>query len=513
MKKALLVGVLLAFPFIVAAQTAGTVPATSGPTPSAAFIAQIKAQMASDPKLSQMPAKQLDQMAYQLATTIVRGKNPPAGSIATTSLAATAKGGQGIAQNGLASCFSYYHFGSVQANLNANTPSAAAGSAITFSGTLVNQNTYPLVDGTLYVKIFRYPSGQFDIQNGPDVVDQFIALDNITLPASSSTPATFSWKIPSYALSGKYAVAMYYTTEHKFNLLGLTFTDDVTGNLAYFNVSGEQKGAVEFAKDGVSVNGASYHFAQFPPHASSTGDIIVKASVSNTTGAAETVPVQWQLYSWDAQLPSNLITQSSDTVHVAAKGSVNLTYIIKDTSTSVYLLVGTVTWHDTKSVIGVRVGRDGIDRLRINFPGVTSFPLTGGQENTLFSCFYNSASSMVQDSRLDLRLLDPQGNEISTFSYTGGTGPNMLAVAKKFTPSRSYDTFMLEAKLYQHGTLVDQAMVRYDCKAIDRATCTPPQDWTLLIEVLGGLVLLAALALLWRMFAARARSTGTSRPQ
>ena len=94
------------------------------------------------------------------------------------------------------SCFDYYTFGSVQANLTAPVTSAVSGTAITFSGTIKNNNPYPIVDGSLYVKVFKSRGSQND-GNGPDVVDQFVAMGDITIPANGSIPASYAWNVPS----------------------------------------------------------------------------------------------------------------------------------------------------------------------------------------------------------------------------------------------------------------------------------------------------------------------------
>ena len=70
--------------------------------------------------------------------------------------------------------------------------------------------------------------------NGPDVVDQFYAAEGLTVPANGELPISIQWNIPSYAVSGEYKVATFFTVSRKFNLLGLPFTDDVVGNTASF---------------------------------------------------------------------------------------------------------------------------------------------------------------------------------------------------------------------------------------------------------------------------------------
>jgi hypothetical protein len=139
-------------------------------------------------------------------------------------------------------CSQYYTFDSVQANLSTPITSVVSGTSITFSGTLQNENPYPIVGGGLYVKIFKSRSASD--ANGPDVVDQFQVKDGIVIPGNGSVPISFSWQVPSYAESGDYSLATCFTNADKFNLLGLSFTDDVVGNTVPFTVSGEQNSGV-----------------------------------------------------------------------------------------------------------------------------------------------------------------------------------------------------------------------------------------------------------------------------
>lgn len=91
---------------------------------------------------------------------------------------------------GAVKCFDYYHFQSVQTNLTTQEFNFKPGETINFSGPITNQNDYPIVNGSLYVKIFR-DRGTMKDNNGSDVVDQFVAVDNISIPAKGETNVSF----------------------------------------------------------------------------------------------------------------------------------------------------------------------------------------------------------------------------------------------------------------------------------------------------------------------------------
>lgn len=379
---------------------------------------------------------------------------------------------------GTVNCFDYYRFGSVQANIAAQTSSSVSGTPVTFTGTLINDNTYPIIDGALYVKVFRLRDNPREKNvNGPFVVDQYFVRDGINLPAGGRMPIIFTWDIPSYTPSGRYEVATFFTTSKKYNLLGLSFTDDVVGNRAGFNVVGEIRDIVAFDKDKVSVGGDAYRFAAFPPRMDTSAPVPVEAVLRNDTDSDAHVSIRWQAYAWDQGRFENLVAQNTETVIVPKNGTARTSYTVSDAKYPVYLVVGTLSWQNTQSVINVRFVRDGIDRTRINFPAITAFPLVGGEESVLFSCLHNSGeSAVVPDGRLELKLSDSWGRTIHEYVYEGGVTGAMMGVAEAFTPETGYNKLTLDAILYQGGALVDEAHLTYDCEALDPASCLPDSE-------------------------------------
>ena len=373
------------------------------------------------------------------------------------------------------SCFSYYKFGSVTTTIQSQTPVTTAGVPLSLSAIITNTNQYPIVDGALYIKIFKKRADGQAV-NGPDVVDEFFATDSMDLTAGASTRLNFIYGIPSWAQTGDYEVATFFTTSKKFNLSGLSFTDDVTGSLWDFSVRGGQPKTVEFDKDAVTVAGAPYLFASYPPTESHNEVINVSAPIENETGNGELVPVTWTLYSWDAQLASNIVATSSiQQILVPAHASTTASFIVPQNSDPVYLLVGEVDYRDTKSFINVRFVRQGVDIARLNFPSITSFPLKVGVPVTLFSCFSNSGlAPLIPPNTISLSLVSPSGGIIEKFSETLPVTGAMMLAKKVFTPNATYDNFTLKATLTDiTGKVVDQVDIHYDCSAIDPKTCAP----------------------------------------
>ena len=393
-------------------------------------------------------------------------------------------------------CFDYYHFGSVQVTVESELSNAVSGTKMNFIGTIKNSNSYPVVNGKVVVKIFKKQDAKDMQGNGPLQVDQFIAKDNVNIDASSTQQFNFSWAIPSYAKSGDYQVATFFTSGNEFNLLGLTFTDDIVGNTFDFKVSGEQTKIVEFDKNSVKVNGTPYFFAAFPPHVDIKTDGVLTANLLNETNENQSVNVTWKTYWWDAQRQENLLDTKTETINLTKGETKNLSYTVKDNNHSVYLVVAEVDYKDTKSIMGARFVRDGINLSRINFPAVTSFPLQAGTSTTLFSCLHNTSNADVQNGQLSLKLEDPSGNVIHSYTYNGTITGAMMGVKDDFVPSRSYDKFSLVAELKQDGKVVDSAKMDYDCKLIDASKCLPETKINILVlTFLIILLIIAGIAL------------------
>jgi len=374
---------------------------------------------------------------------------------------------------GAVSCFDYYTFGSVDVNLRTALPTVVSGTDITFTGTITNNNPYPIVDGSLYVKAFKYRDATHD-GNGPDVVDQFLVLDDVIIPAESSVPVSFTWSVPAFAGSGDYAVATFFTEAQRFNLSGLSFTDDIVGNTAPFSVIGETADRVSLDKTSVTVAGEPYTFASAIPPVDSDEPIEITARIRNESDTTQTAVMRWTTYSWDAQRERNRIKIQEQPIEVAAGSALPVSMTVTDTLHPVYLVEGRLQWQDTSSIINVRFARAGIDQLRINYPGITSFPLAAGSEYTLFSCLHNVGyTEMIPDGSLELTLSDRDGTMIESYEYTGAVTAQMMAAATSFTPTQNYNYVQLDARLLQAGEVVETVRLVYDCAAINPALCLP----------------------------------------
>ncbi len=382
-------------------------------------------------------------------------------------------------------CFDYYKFGSVNVDIYPTLDSVPAGVQMTFKGSIRNDNPYPIVNGTVYVKIFRKQDIKNDIKsNGHDLIDQFIALDNITLSASSSIPFFFNWQSPAYARAGDYMIASYFVSSGKFNLLGLTFTDDITGNTRDFKITNTEKGNVYFDKNRVTINNKTYYFAAFAPKVKTNDLVTVESILINTTNKSISVPVTYKLYSWDAMNENNLISTESEDVIIGAGKTATLSSEISDSRFPVYFLVIEAKYNDVKSILDIRFVREGVERPRLNFPSITNYPITS--DGNIFACMHNSGlANKIEDGRLELYLfdgdrlsdnnVDSEVKILASASYIGPITGSMMGFATSLKNSIPPDKKILKAtlvaNLYWNDILVDSSGIVYSCEKLDPIFC------------------------------------------
>lgn len=372
---------------------------------------------------------------------------------------------------GTVNCFDYYRFGSVQVDLSATLEQTVPGVPMTFTGELKNENPYPVVNGSIYVKIFKTGEENFQQQNGYPLVAFFEAGKDIRLPASSSVPFTFDWQVPNNLAGGDYEANFFFVTSDRFNLLGLSFTDDVTGNKTSFHVTTEQANQVVFDKHAVTLNDQPYSFAAFPPHVDLDAPVTLAAPIINPSNTPKTVTVSWQLYNWDGLRSDFLLETRTESVTIPAKSTKTVSYTATKQMGTVSYLIATVEDGDATSIINPRFVRDNIEETRLNFPSLLKFPLMSGEENTLFSCVHSTNLPLVEDNTLSMTLTDTEtGFVIHEYTYQGGVTGAMMGVADTFTSQDNYGKVTLTTTLKRNGEAIDTVTQTYDCSQLS-TTC------------------------------------------
>ena len=384
---------------------------------------------------------------------------------------------QGGQTTGPLNCFDYYTFGSVQADLVPSVALSVPGAIMTFSGAVKSANPYPLLDGTLYVKIFRRSDTTFKMGDGNEVVDQFVIKEGVTLAANGMLPVKYEWKVPLNAEGGEYYAAYFFTTSKRYNLMGLSFTDDVVGNQAPFTISPDTSAPklAKLSKIDTTLNGQDHHFAAFPLHFKVGDTVTVKTTITNPGDTQKMMPLQWTQYAWDAMNKDNLRFTKTELVSLKPKETKTVTYEVQPQRESVVYVTAVTQDYEAKSILDIRYVRDGIEETRINFPGVTLFPLKKDTDATLFACAHSTNQPVVPGNILTLTLKNKEGKTIHEYRYEGDISGAMSGFGDAFKPEKNINYATLTATLQRNGVTVEEVTTTYDCTQIDPTSCLPEE--------------------------------------
>lgn len=411
----------------------------------------------------------------------------------------------------VASCFNYYTFGSVIPHLSIGVDAVVSGTTMYINGTLENTNPYPIVDGSLYIKIAKKKAGSVDLADAT-VIDQFFAMENVSIDAKSVIPVSFEWDVPLYVQSGQYELITFFSVSKRYNVIGIPFTDDIGGPRISFDISGEQSGGIFFEKDSVIVGEREHYFSGYPQILPEKGSIIVQAKVTNTTNKDVYVPLTWQVYDWDQQRRENIVSQHKEQILVKKGTSQDVSYTVTDTKRSVYLLVAELDYQDTHSILNVPFVRKDIKDSRIHFAGITEFPLQPGRNTILFACAHSLMTPFVDNGEIYIAAMDRNGNEIYSTTYAGDISGQIFGVGRLFFVEKTYDYVELVTQLFVNNLLVEDNRIVYDCEKINKDSCSDEPGVVALFfpqkeAMLGAVVVLViVLSLGWYIIYSRRNS-------
>lgn len=401
-------------------------------------------------------------------------------------------------------CFDYYEFQSVKVSMGANKTEFMPGEIVNFSGSIINTNLYPIVDGYLFARVVKENPAY--LADGHFVVDEFFAVEKFVIDADTSKKVSFSWKVPDTLSKGNYKVLFSFTAGKRYNLAGLAFTNEVVASTADFNVSGTNDKSLLFDRSQTKINGAPYYHIADDVSYEPGSAITITQPIKNNHKEEKSVKIKYELYYWDGLDEQDKIKSTTEEVLVPANGSKVLTYKLERVESPIYYLRITAISGDDKSIVSVRVASP-LERPRLNFLTVTNFPVFTGEKTELFACFHNGSDAPGKGT-IVVSVSDKDGNEISKINYTGDIPSGMKAIAKEFTATKDYTYLKLSAEVYNgKNTQVEKYEVIYDCRALSSERCResaaptsttePAQlDTTIIIMAVVLLLLIIAIIIL-----------------
>ncbi|OGF62073.1 hypothetical protein A2926_03260 [Candidatus Giovannonibacteria bacterium RIFCSPLOWO2_01_FULL_44_40] len=389
-------------------------------------------------------------------------------------------------------CFDYYHFQSVDIDLHASGAHYKPGDQVKFVGFLTNENNYPLVGGSLILRVSR----QNAVSNiGNDIVDEWVAKTDINLAPLEKQAVEAIYTLPSGTTAGTYILASYFVTQEKFNISGLSFTDDIYGGYAVFDVEGSKEAFFRFDRAGVKVNGKSFNIFGFTDKVfpEDTEKLSIGVPLKNDGAKAISAKISYKLYYWDSADADNLIESREENIEIKSKSSKELLWDLNVKDYPVYFLKIKAVGDGQNSEVHIRLIKKGF-RPRLNFVGLTKFPLDGGGAKA-FLCYHNVTDGKGA-AKIELTLKNGKGEVIATKSKIATTTANIKLLSDRI--GKKLNKLTLSAQiLNMDGEVLDKVDIKYDCSAFSRSLCSLWLNKGAYVYLWSGIALLAAAALFY----------------
>lgn len=360
------------------------------------------------------------------------------------------------------SCNDYYNPQGIMVNLQPYVDSAKSKNKIQLIGEVINQNNYPIIDGSIFARISKVNSGH----TGEDyVMEEIFLAENIFLKENETKNVEYYLDIRSNMSKGDYRIDYFFLSGKKFNLGGFPFTDGLVAGTSRFSIQSEQIGFIYFDKSKTFINNQKYkYFGDYPIVGSDEG-VVIKQDIFNTYTQSREIEITYNLYGQDI-FNSNSLKSTREKINIQGNSSQELNYIIPKMDDAVYHLQIIAQSGEDKSIVNIGVSSFK-DNIRLVYPAITKFPITKGDNLTLFSCFNNDSSGNTK-GRVEVSLEDNNGKEIGSFKYGGDITKSILAEKKDIVSKSDYDYLKIKAKIYnRNDDLIDEYEMIYNCKDFD----------------------------------------------
>ncbi len=366
-------------------------------------------------------------------------------------------------------CFAdnQYEFQSVKVSVGPNESTYVPGDSIRLVGEILNTNEYPVVDGTLFVRVSKENPNY--LVEGHEVIDEFKALENISIAEKDSVPVDVVWQVPPGLGAGNYQFSYFFSVGNKYNLGGLPFTNEIIAGYAKFNIDSKFTPSIAVPRNETVVNDQAYaHIGNWPLVASST-PIEVTQLIQNTSSTTVSTTVTYELYYWDSLSESDKLDVRQESIVINSQENYVARYVITQPTESVYYLKISVSDSVETRIVNVRIRTD-IANARINYPAISTFPILKGQTTNIFSCLHTTFGAMP-DISVATRLFDDTGVLIAQGAHTDNFDTNMAAVAGAYVASRDYTKVTLVTDLLRNNEIIDSYSVTYDCGVVNNEAC------------------------------------------
>lgn len=343
-------------------------------------------------------------------------------------------------KTGLENCFNYYNYGNIQVNLSAEKAEYESAQSVKLTGSIINNNTFPITDVVLYAQVKRINTKTYN-DNGHYLIDTFPLLEHISIQARETKPITAQLPIKPEYPQGAYQLQYFIFSPHGFHYGGRTFLEEDMAGTTNLTLKTTTLPSVYFDLDNVQAENKPQIIRGIIKEFSSS-TIPFNIRLIDTRSDKMPIPVEIKFYSFEDTNPSNLVSQQTLTVE-DTNNPIQVEFTPPEQGA--YLLVATAQT-PVRTMLRYRFGALSGDKpeVRINDMGVSSFPATA--DGRAWVCFHSPANSFTPKTKITLSLLDNNKQLVEQNSIEYVLPPDVLAISVPLAKLSSINSFSVQAQ-------------------------------------------------------------------
>ncbi len=288
-----------------------------------------------------------------------------------------------------ANCSDFYTKGNVSLESETKVQKVRSGTTAHFSISLINNNSYPLVQTTIYGKVM-------DRIRDTEVAS-FVVAEIPFLSASSTISKQIEWSVPKAIEGGEYIFIPFIVAGANQTLLD----SGVYGSGSYFDIFGAEKG-VSFEKNRILLNGNTYISGPFLNTVSVDQPVEITALLINNQSFLQKTNINWTVYK-DYINQKNIIATSSQVFDISSQKSATTSYHVMNKEDGVYYVLISLTYQDVTKNTYIRFTRSKQNNSKVYVLGVSDYPIEKSKPTTLFACISDMKKENIENISMEIR--------------------------------------------------------------------------------------------------------------
>lgn len=370
---------------------------------------------------------------------------------------------QAIAQvEELEPCQNYYQFGEVKVNLNTKKSFYTKGEKVELFGTIVNQNSFPLLNITIFAHLKRTNEESY-LENGHFLVDKLTLAQNLNFLPKETKDLFVFFPVKDNYQEGEYQLQYFVFSKDGFYYSGRPFLEEDFAGVSNFEISNRLGSEVFFDLNSLRLDGLSQKIRDYIAIFGPGENPLIEIDLKDLRMVKSDLSIGLRWYRWDDSFEENLVKTERYQFFANREPTFQTIFDLPDPGA--YVLYLEIV-EPASSLFKFRIARRGEKAysLRMNDLGITNYPVDP-QKDRAFVCFHSPSEENSPLTRVTLSLFDKNGAVLEQKTAEDSFSGEVMALSISLTKLSDPLNFSLQADFedLENPSLSQTVRNDYDC--------------------------------------------------